>query len=143
MSDADRPLLGELQEELSGMAGEVGRLASLRWRLAELELRESAQVARRFAVWSIVAAVLLLTSLPVFVVALAAWLDEAAALPWLSWTWILGLVFTIGGSAVLWFSWHRFRRDFRGLEQSIEELREDLVWVQEWTGKTQNADDLH
>jgi len=135
MPDADGPLLGELRDELSGMAGEMSQLATLRWRLAEIELRESAQTARRFAVWAVVATVLLFTSLPVFVVALAIWLGKVTSLSGLSWAWILGLLLAIAGSTVLWLSWRRFRREFRGLEQSIEELREDLVWVREWTAQ--------
>jgi protein-S-isoprenylcysteine O-methyltransferase Ste14 len=129
--DADRPLLGELREEISGMAGEVTHLAALRWRLAEIELRESVQTAKRFSICAIVAGVLLLTSLPVFVVSLSAWL-----LPDLSWAWIAGLLLAIAGLAIAWFAWRRFRREFRGLEQSIEELREDLVWIKEWSGRT-------
>ena len=139
MADADRPLLGELQEELSGMADELGELAKLRLRLAEIELRESAQTAKRFAVWAVVAAILLLTSLPVLVVALSGWLGEVTVLSGPAWNVILGLLLALGGAATLWFSWRRFRRDFRGLEESIEELREDLVWVKEWTGKSETG----
>lgn len=136
MPDADPPLLGELREELSGMAGELSQLAALRWQLAEIELRESAQTAKRFSIGAIVAVVLLLTALPVVVVALSAWLDRVAELPHVSWAWILGLLLAITGLAIAWFSWRRFRREFRGLEQSIEELREDLVWVKEWSGRS-------
>ena len=134
MPDADRPLLGELRNELAEMTDELVQLATLRLRLAEIELRESAATARRFAVWAAAAVILLLTSLPVFVVALAAWLDGAAELP-VPWNWILGAILATAGAAVGWFAWRRFRRDFRGLEQSLEELREDLVWVKEWGGR--------
>ncbi len=130
MTDADRPLLGELRQELAGMADEVTHLAALRWRLAELELRQSAQTAKRFSIWAIVAAALLITSLPVFVVALSAWL-----LPNLAWCWIPALLLAIAGVAIGWLAWRRFRREFRGMEQSIEELREDLVWAKEWSDR--------
>lgn len=134
MSDTDRPLLGELREELSGMADDLGRLAKMRLRLAEIELRESAQTAKRFAIWAVASVVLVLTSLPVLVVALSAWLGEVTPLSAMACSSILGLLLAIAGAAVFWFAWRRFRRDFRGLEQSMEELREDLVWAQEWTG---------
>ena len=124
--------LGELRQELSGMADEVTQLAALRWRLAELELRQSVQTAKRFSIWAIVAAALLLTSLPVFVVALSAWL-----LPDLAWCWIPALLLAIAGVAIGWLAWRRFRREFRGLEQSIEELREDLVWAKEWSDRSE------
>ncbi len=136
MPDADRPLLSELRDELSGMADEAAQLATLRFRLAEIELRESAQTAKRFSIGAGAALVLVLTSLPVLVVALSIWLDNVATLPReVSWAWIFGLALAIGGLAVAWFSWRRFRREFRGLEQSIEELCEDLVWVKEWSSK--------
>ena len=135
MPDADRPLLGELREELSGMTDELGQLAALRLRLAEIELRESVQTTKRFAIWAVVAVVLLLTSLPVFVVALSGWLGEVTAFSSTAWNAILGLLLAIAGAVTFWSSWRRFRRDFRGMEQSIEELREDLVWVKEWKGE--------
>lgn len=135
MPDADGPLLGELREELSAMTGELAQLVNLRWRLAEIELRESAQTAKRFTLWAVVAAALLLTSLSVFAVALSAWLDQVAELPRLSWAWILGLLLAAGAASIFWLCWRRFHREFRGLEQSIEELREDLVWVKEWAAR--------
>ncbi len=136
MPDTDRPLLSELRDELSEMADEAAQLATLRFRLAEIELRESARTAKRFSIGALAALVLVLTSLPVLVVALSAWLDHVATLPReASWAWIFGLALAIGGLAAGWFSWRRFRREFRGLEQSIEELREDLVWVKEWSSK--------
>ena len=36
--------------------------------------------------------------------------------------------------AGLW-AWWRFRRQFGGLEETLEELREDLVWIEEWMGR--------
>jgi len=140
MADADRPLLGELQEELSGMADEVAQLATLRLRLAEIELRELVQTTRRFAISAGVAAILLLTSMPVFVVALSGWLGEVTFLSSTAWNGILGLLLAIAGLTVFWLSWRRFRRDFHGMEQSIEELREDLAWVREWTGRSKDTD---
>ena len=139
MADADRPLLGELRKELSGITDELGQLTTLRLQLAEIELRESVQTTKRFAVWAVVALVLLLTSLPVCVVALAAWLDQVTPMSGLFWNGILGLLLAMAAATVFWFSWRRFRRDFRGMEQSIEELREDIEWVQEWTGKSQES----
>ena len=133
--EAERPLLGELREELSGMAGELGQLATMRLRLAEIELRESAQTTRRFAICAVASVVLILTSLPVLVVALSTWLGAVTPLSAMACNAILGLLLAIAGATALWFSWRRFRRDFRGLEQSLEELREDLVWVKEWTGE--------
>lgn len=133
--EAERPLLGELREEFSGMADELGQLATLRLRLAEIELRESAQTTKRFALCAIASLVLILTSLPVLVVALATWLGEVTPLSAMACNAILGLFLAFAGATALWFSWRRFRRDFRGLEQSVEELREDLVWLKEWTGK--------
>lgn len=130
MVEVDRPLLAQLREELSGVAGEASHLAALRWRLAEIELRQSAATVRRFSVWALVAAAFLLTSLPMFAVALSAWL-----LPGLGWAWTIGLALAIAGLATAALAWRRFRRDFHGLEQSIEELREDLQWVKEWSAR--------
>lgn len=140
MPDADRPLLDELREELAGMSAQWARLANLRWRLAELELRESTQTAKRLAVWSVAAAVILLTALPVLTLAAADWLDTALPLHAVRWAWVLGLGMALAGPVLGWTAWRRFRRGFHGMEQSIEELREDLVWLREWTGSAGKHD---
>ena len=136
MSDADRPLLDELRGEVTAVAAEAEQLVKLRWRLAEIELRESARTAQRFAVWASVAAVVLLTALPILIIATADWLNTSVPLGPLSWTWLFGLAMALAGPLLGWLAWRRFRRDFRGLEQSIEELREDIVWLREWSGKS-------
>jgi hypothetical protein len=43
----------------------------------------------------------------------------------------LGLL--TAAALVGWLAWRRFRRQFTGLEETLEELREDLVWLQEWS----------
>ena len=44
----------------------------------------------------------------------------------------------VAAALVAWLAWRRFRRRFVGLEETLEELREDLVWLQEWGGQNEH-----
>jgi hypothetical protein len=37
-----------------------------------------------------------------------------------------------GGLLAAWWGWRRFRGEFHCLRESIDECREDLVWLREW-----------
>ena len=133
MTDQKPPLLDGVRGELGQLGKGLREMARLRWQLAVLEFRAAATQVKRLAIAVGVAAVLGLTSLPVLVVYAAEMLNGL----WLErtgWLLILGLgllVIAIGGG---WLAVWRFRRRFVGLEESLEELREDLVWLEEWLG---------
>lgn len=135
MADPDRPLFADAQAELARLAGEVRRMAGLRWQLARLELDASARRLRRLAILVTAAFVMILTSLPILVVAVACLLPEAFRPYFL---WAVGGALLCGGGVGLaagWRAWRRFRRERFGLEETLEELREDLVWLEEWIGR--------
>lgn len=131
----DHSLLGGLRRELDGLSGELGRAAELRWRLAELELRASAGQVRRLGIVGGICGLAVVVALPL----LAASLAHAAAVWWQlpQWQTLLALGISILAIAMLvaWSAWRRFRRQFTGLEQTIEVLREDIAWLIQWTGR--------
>ena len=138
MADPERPLLADLKEEVSRAGSELGEMARLRWQLARLELNESIAQVKRLAIVLAVAAVMALTALPVLVV----WAAETVALhtddsPFPAHGWMLIfasallLIAGLGG----FLAYRRFRRQFTGLEQTIEEVREDLIWLRDWVGQ--------
>ena len=45
---------------------------------------------------------------------------------------VAGAMLLLLAPLVGWLAWRRFRRRFLGLEQTIEELREDAAWLREW-----------
>ena len=135
MSEHSRSLLAGLKHEVASLGADLREMAALRWKLAELELRADFRSARQLALCGSVAALMVLAGLPVLVVCVAesldGWLGVAAA----GWLLIFGLTLLTGGAAAAVLAWRRFRRRFLGMQETLEELREDLVWLKEWAGK--------
>ncbi len=134
MSEPKRPMLAGIKDEIGSLTADFKAMAALRWQLARLEFQTAAGQLRRLAICLCVAGVMALTALPVLVVALAEFLDKRLGIPCRGWLLIFGLVGLIGGAAGGYLAWRRFRRCFVGVQDSLEELREDLVWLKEWAG---------
>ena len=73
--------------------------------------------------------------MPLVAVAGACWLDGRFGLPMSGWLVIFAVVLAAAATALGLFAWRRFRREFSGLTGTLEELREDLVWLEEWAGR--------
>ena len=132
---AHRPLLSNIRTELGALGGELREMVSQRWELARLELQADLLSVKRLAVAWLAAAVMVLTALPVLAVGLAEALDGRGDIPRGGWLLIFAgglLTLALGGS---YLAWRRFRRRFIGLQETLEELREDLVWLQEKGGE--------
>jgi hypothetical protein len=131
MKTTERPLLADLRAELGAMGGELREMASARWELARLELQADLLSVKRLAIAWLAAAVMALAALPLLAVCAAEALDGCGNIPRGGWLLIFAdglLMLALGGS---YFAWRRFRRRFVGLQETLEELREDLVWLQE------------
>jgi hypothetical protein len=128
---AQRPLLTDLREELTGLAGEVREMAAARWELARLELQHDAHCVRRLAVAGLLAAIAALTALPLLVMCLADVLAGCGNIPRAVWLLIFGAGLLSAAAATMYFAWRGFRRRFIGLQETLEEIREDLVWLRE------------
>jgi uncharacterized membrane protein YqjE len=127
----DRPLLADIKDDLGRMAADAREMLALRWELARLELRADGRAARRLAIVLGVAVVLVLTALPLLVLAAAEWLGLSTA----GWLCLIGVALIAIAAIVAYVAWRGFRRRFTGMAHSLEELREDLVWLREWTGQ--------
>lgn len=132
-------LLGPLLAELAGLRDELRGAADARWRLARLEIGVALVDIRRLAVAFAVAALLVLVSLPVLVVAVADLLAGTLGIDRTGWLLIEfgGLVVT--AAATGWLAWRRFRSQFVGLEETLEVLREDLAWAEQMAGNGERA----
>jgi uncharacterized membrane protein YqjE len=135
MPKADRPLFGDLQDSFAALAGDAKQMLSLRWELAGLELREDIRSARRLAIKGAIAAILALTALPLLVAAVALGLACWTGIPTAAWLVLFASSLLFAASVTGFLAWRRFRRDFIGLAETIEELREDVVWLNEWRGR--------
>lgn len=131
MDSRQESLLAGIQDESARLKADIAAFFSARWRLARLEMQTAAYSVRRLIVALAVAAGLIATSLPVLIVAWAkaweGWLNISFA----GWAALFGFGMIAFAAALAWFSYRRFRGDFVGLEQSLEELREDIAWLEE------------
>jgi uncharacterized membrane protein YqjE len=132
VADPDRPLFADATEEMTQLGADLFRIADLRWKLARLELEAAASSVKRLVIVAVVAATMALTSLPILVVGAIHFLPDWAQAGSLL---AAGLVLLLAAILVSWWARRRFLREYVGLEESLEELREDLVWLQEWTGR--------
>ncbi len=130
------PLLSGIRSELDGLSAELAEMTRCHWELARLELASDMRELRRLALGMTVAAALALAALPMAAVALAWWVRGSLGLGFGGWLAVFAALLLAGAATVAHFAWHRFRRRFCGLEETLEELREDLLWVGEWTGST-------
>jgi protein-S-isoprenylcysteine O-methyltransferase Ste14 len=138
MADRESRLLDDAKRELGQLGDDLKELVLLRRRLALLEFRTATRQVKRLAIVLTVAAVVALSSLPVLLVYLA----EILAGVWMSRVgWLLSLGLGLLSVALLggWLAVRRFRREFVGMEETLEEFREDLVWLEEWAGKREQG----
>jgi len=131
MKSTDRPLLADIRKELGALGDEWREMAGTRWELARLELQADLASAKRLGIAWVAAAVTALTALPLLAVCLAESLDGCGNVSRGGWLLILAgclLFLALAGS---YSAWRRFRRRFIGLEETLEELREDMLWLRE------------
>ena len=127
----NRPLLADFRDELAALGGELREMAAARWELVRIELEADRQALRGLVLTWLAALLMVLTALPVLVVCLAEMLDGWINVP--RSVWLLGFGLGLMAFALLggYLAWRRFRRRMVGLRETLEELREDLVWLRE------------
>lgn len=135
MAEPDRPLLDQLRQEITGLGSELQQMAALRWQLARLEVEADLRHVRGLAIGLAAAGTAGVAAVALLCVALAelmeTWLGGSRA----GWLAILAAVLVLGAALAGWLAWRTFRRRFIGLQESLEELREDAEWIGEWMKK--------
>ncbi len=99
--------------------------------MAQLEIRGDIDASRRLGIVGGIGAVMALTGLPVLVMVLGEALGRATVIDAIWWQLGFGFGFLLIGLTVLWLSYRTFRREFAGLRETLEELREDAAWMKE------------
>jgi hypothetical protein len=127
----DRPLFADVRAELGALGGELREMAAAHWELARLEIESDLNSLRRLAVAWLTAAVMALGALPLAASALAEALDGRLGVPRLGWLLILAAALLLLSALCGSLAWRRFRRRFLGLRETLEELREDAIWMRE------------
>lgn len=136
MTDADASSDSTSQPDrpADGLREELRALLTLRWELARIEILESRQAARRLAYAVAPCVALAAAVVPLVAVAAAERLAGVARLSKIGWLLTIAAVLGVLGAGVGWLAWRRFRREFSGLKQTREELREDLAWLSDFLG---------
>ena len=134
MAESARSVFADLRDEFRGLSSEFKESLDLRRRLAMLELESDLKQGILLAILVVVALVVVLVGFSVLAVAGGLWLDAAYPIAPISWLGVLGLAMITLAAVVVWGGWKRFLRKFTGLEQTLEELREDMSWLEEWMG---------
>lgn len=135
MDEPERPSVDQLKEGIAQLGADLRTMARLRWQLARLEWDAAVGQLRRLAVVLVLAGVAVLASLSVFAVAavelLEGWLGVSRA----GWLGVCGAALLVAGIVMAWLARRQFRRHFTGMQQTLEELREDALWIEEWMKK--------
>ena len=128
-----RPPSPSWRQQYRRLLADCRRLVEARWRLASLELRVAVrQLSRLGMVWAVGLATSLVAATLGFV-ALADVLEQLSGTSRVVWLALMSAGLALLAAAASWFAWLRFRRQFVGLEESLEELHEDIAWLREWT----------
>jgi hypothetical protein len=127
----DRPLFADVRAELGALGGKLREMAAAHWELARLEIESDLHLLRRLAVAWLAAAVMALAALPLAASALAEALDGRLGVPRIGWLLILAGGLLLLAAILASLAWRRFCRNFVGLTETLEELREDAVWLKE------------
>ena len=135
MSEPERPLLADLTDRIGGVAGDLRQMLALRLELALLEFKASSRYLQRMAAAALVAGIMAITSLPLLVLCVAESLNGCLGVSRIGWLWIFSLGLAVGALAIGLLAWRHFRRSFVGMAETLEECREDIVWLREWLGK--------
>ncbi len=126
--------LESLQQTLRQAGADGMAYVQARWRLLQLELYEARAELVRLAVFASTALVLAVAGIVVLAVVLADLLAERTGMDRELLLAIEGGLLLAAGACAGWLGWRRCRREFRPLEQSLEELEEDLHWLRQHLG---------
>jgi hypothetical protein len=131
MPQAKPSLLAGIQEAVRALGNDARQMLRLRWELAKLELQSDARAIKRLVCVVLAAGVMILTALPLLLIFAAEMLDGRLGIGRAAWLLIFALALIFGGLAACGLAWRRFRRRFTGMQQSLEEVQEDLIWLGE------------
>jgi len=116
-------------------------MVKLRRQLAEAEIRSDITSTRRLVLFGGIGLLVILIGMPVLIVAISLQLEKTWELEPYMCSIPLGAVLVFGGLFGVWYAWRRFRQEFLGLRQSLDELKEDLALLREWVEQPEEETD--
>lgn len=125
-------LLDDARDAGAQLRADVSTALDVRWRLVRLELGTALLALRRLSISVAIALWLAASVLPVAAVLSAEALARGAELDRLAALTIVGGAMLVLAAFVAVVAWWLFRRRWRGVEQTLEFLREDAEWLNHW-----------
>ncbi len=134
MRDKELPLFREIGDDLKSLVADLREMVAARWELARLELLSQRNHLIGLIVVCVVAAVMALTALPLLVWCLADALDGWHNVSRVAWLLGFSLGLLLAAALGSYLAVRRFCRQSTGLQETLEELREDVLWLRDWAG---------
>ncbi|MBX9790975.1 MAG: phage holin family protein [Pirellulales bacterium] len=125
-------LLDDARDAGAQLRADVTAALDVRWRLVRLELGTALLALRRLSISMAIAAWLAASVLPVAAVLCAEALARVAELERIAALAIVGGAMLLLAGLIAAVVWWLFRRRWRGVEQTLEFLREDAEWLNHW-----------
>lgn len=116
-------------EGVTGLTHDVIELAELQVQLLQLDMRQSFDKARTCVILAVVGACLLLGTIPVALLTLAAVLYEQAGWSIAASAGVAALVGLLVTAAILGVAWSYMNKGMVTLERSRDELRRNVAWL--------------
>jgi uncharacterized membrane protein YqjE len=140
MSNAERPPAAGWKQRLQPLAAELSRMLALRRELAALEVAHDRQLLQQGGIVGGIGALLAVLGATQLVQSLAGYLASVTVLSTTAWSLIFGLLFLVPGGLLIYRVYCKIRSRFCGLQGTLAELQEDLVWLREWTGSEESPE---
>ncbi len=127
------------KQRVQPLATELSRMLELRRKLATLEFTHDYQLLRRNVIGGGIGVVMAMTGLPLLLQAAARQMGSVTSLSVTAWTLLFGTVLLALGTLLLGLAFRKTRSGFCGLQGTLAELNEDLIWLREWAQADENV----
>ena len=139
MSDSQTIERSPWKQHLHGLVSELSQMLQLRRDLAALEIAHDRRLLRRAIILGGIGAVMVVTGLPLLLLAAAAKLGTVTQINGIGWTVILALALVAPGAWILAQTVRKTRSNFYALRGTLSELQEDLIWLRDWVDSGQQS----
>ena len=99
--------------------------------LAKIEVQHDIACSKRLGIFAGVGAVVVIIGLTLLTLVFADYLAALTQTDPIWWHLTFGIAMTLAGAAAIYLGWRTFRREFSGLSETLDELREDQRWLME------------
>ena len=132
MTPAPDHLLDDVRDAGDRLRADVAQALDVRWRLVRLEIGTAAGALRNLSISWVIALWIAASVLPLAALLGAEALSRAAELDRIAALAIVGGGMLLLAGLIASVAWWLFRRRWRGVEQTLEFLREDAEWLNHW-----------